>query len=131
MKPLDTNVIIRFLVNDDKTQGRKVKALIEIAEETANRFLITTPVILEMIGILSAVYDFTRDETLQALKLLMQMPILEFDDYDGLQKLIRLGQSTKADLPDLLIGLAGKSRGCNATLTFEKGLTQTGLFEQL
>jgi len=48
-----------------------------------------------------------------------------------MQQLIRLGHTTRADLPDLLIGLVGKSRGCETTLTFEKGLTSTGLFEQL
>lgn len=55
----------------------------------------------------------------------------ESEDYSSLQQLIYLGHATRADLPDLLIGLAGKSRGCETTLTFEKGLTPTGLFEQL
>jgi predicted nucleic-acid-binding protein len=131
MKALDTNVIIRFLVNDDKAQGRKVQELFEEAEENTRRFLITTPVVLEVLWVLSAVYDFARDETLHALELLTQLPILEFEDYDGMQQLIRLGRSTNADLPDIVIGLAGKSQGCETTLTFEKGLTPTGLFEQL
>ena len=131
MKALDTNVLIRFLVNDDKAQGRKVKKLFEETEEVAGRFLITTPVVLEILWVLSAVYDFTREEILQALELLTQLPILEFEDYSSMQQLIRLGHATRADLPDLLIGLAGKSRGCETTLTFEKGLLPTGLFEQL
>ena len=80
---------------------------------------------------LSAVYDFTRQEILRALELLTQLPILKFEDYSSMQQLIRLGHATRADLPDLLIGLAGKSRGCETTLTFAKGLTPTGLFEQL
>jgi predicted nucleic-acid-binding protein len=131
MKALDTNILIRFLVNDDKAQGRKVKKLFEETEEVAGRFLITTPVVLEILWVLSAVYDFTRAEILQALELLTQLPILEFEDYSSMQQLIRLGYATRADLPDLLIGLVGKSRGCDTTLTFEKGLTLTGLFEQL
>ncbi len=131
MKALDPNVIIRFLVNDDKAQGLKVQKLFEDAEATAQRFLVTTPVVLEVLWVLSAVYDFTRDETRHALELLTQLPLLEFEDYDSMRQLIRLVRSTNADLPDILIGLAGKSRGCEATLTFEKGLTPTGLFEQL
>ncbi len=59
------------------------------------------------------------------------MPILTFDNYDAMQQIIRLGRSTKADLPDLLIGLTGKFHGCETTVTFDKGLAQTGLFEQL
>ena len=49
MKALDTNVIIRFLVNDEKTQGLKVQKLFEDAEATAQRFLVTTPVVLEVL----------------------------------------------------------------------------------
>lgn len=131
MKALDTNVVIRFLINDDKIQGRRVRKVFEEAEESGRSFLLTTPVILEMIWVLSAVYDFTREEILHALELLTEMPILEFEDYDQILQIIYFGKRTRADLPDLLIGLSGKIRGCETTLTFEKGLKQTGLFEQL
>ena len=46
-------------------------------------------------------------------------------------ELIRLGATTNADLSDLLIGLSGKAAGCESTLTFDKGLGPTGLFERL
>ena len=131
MKALDTNVLVRFLVNDDRPQGHRVNTLFEQAEAAADQFLITTPVVLELLWVLTAVYDFTREELLHVIELLTQMPILAFDDYDGMQQLIRLGRSSNAGLPDLLIGLAGKSSGCETTVTFAKGLAQTGLFEQL
>ena len=131
MKALDTNVIVRFLVNDDQAQARLVKELLEAAEKAGQRFLLTTPVLLELIWVLSAVFDFSRDEVIKALDLLTQMPIFEFEDFAGTQKLVVLGRTTRADLPDLLIGLAGRSNGCTRTLTFDKGLSKTSLFEQL
>ena len=131
MKALDTNVIVRFLVNDDKTQAQRVRSLFETAEAKGDQFLVTTVVVLETIWVLKAAYDFTRGEILLALELLTEIPILEFEDYDGLQQLIRLAQSIKADLPDLVIGLAGRRQGVDATLTLEKGLVRTGLFEQV
>jgi predicted nucleic-acid-binding protein len=131
VKALDTNVIVRFLLNDDKSQGRKARRLLQDAETSGDRLLITRPVVLESIWVLSAVYEFTRDEILRALELLLQMPVLEFDDYDAMQQLVRLGRTTRADLSDLLIGLASKACGCEATVTFEKGLGATGLFERL
>lgn len=131
MKALDTNVVVRFLVNDDRAQGRRARRLFEEAEATGGRFLVTQPVLLETIWVLSAVYALTRAEILHALTLLTQMPILEFQEYDAVQQLVRLGRATRIDLPDLLIGLAGRSHGCDATLTFEKGLESTGLFERV
>ena len=131
MKALDTNVRVRFLVNDEETQGRRVKSLFESAERTGEGFLITTPVVIELLWVLSAVYAFEREELIEALDALSQMPILEFDDPGAVQQLIHLGRSTRVHLPDLWIGLSGKSRGCDATLTFEKGLAKTGLFESI
>lgn len=128
MKAVDTNVIVRFLVNDDKTQGLKVRESFERAERVASRLFITTPVVLETIWVLSSVYTLTRDEVLHALELLAQMPVLEFQDYDGVQQLIRGGRTTTADLPDLLIGISGVSSRAESTLTFDKRLTRTGLF---
>ena len=79
MKALDTNVIVRFLVNDDKAQGRKARILFENAERTGERYRIGTPVLLETIWVLSAVYDLARDDVLDAIESLTQMPILEFE----------------------------------------------------
>ncbi len=131
MKALDTNVIVRFLINDDRTQGRKARVLFESAERTGERYLITTPVLLETIWVLSAVYDLAREDVLHALELLTQIPFLEFESYETVLELVRLGATTNADLPDLLIGLSGKAAGCESTLTFDKGLGPTGLFERL
>ena len=131
MKALDTNVLVRFLVADDKAQAGRVRDAFEKAERTGDRFMVTSAVVLEMIWVLSAVYDFSREEVTRALELLSQMPILEFQDYDRILDLIRLGKTSKADLSDALIGLVGQSSGCEITLTFGKRLAATDLFEQL
>ncbi|HQP47981.1 MAG TPA: PIN domain-containing protein [Spirochaetota bacterium] len=62
MKALDTNVIIRFLVNDDKKQGETVKGLFLKAEREQESFYITNPVLLEVIYVLES------DKNLSAVK---------------------------------------------------------------
>jgi predicted nucleic-acid-binding protein len=131
LKALDTNVIVRLLINDDKVQGRRAKAVLEKAEEESERYFLSLLVILETIWVLSAVYKLNRSEVLDALELLTQMPVLELENDGTVQELLRMGRSGNADLPDLLIGLSAKARGCETTLTFEKGLETTALFERL
>ena len=75
MKALDTNVIVRFLINDDRSQGRKARVLFENAERSGERYLIATAVLLETIWVLSAVYDLSCAVVLHALELLIQVPI--------------------------------------------------------
>ncbi len=129
MKALDTNVLVRFLLNDDEVQGEKVRQLFERAELSQERFFVTNVVVLEMLWVLSAVYDLTRLDVLQGLELLTELPILRFEDHHATLDLIRLGRRSKTDLPDLLIGLLGRARGCETTLTFDKGARKSGLFE--
>ena len=131
MKGLDTNVLVRFLVNDDRSQGLRVKELFLEAERTGGSYKVTMPVILELIWVLGSVYDFQRQELLRAVELLTQMPVLEFEDYDALVNWIRLGRSTSEGLADLLIGVTGKAAGCETTLTFDKSLNTSGLFSPL
>lgn len=131
MKALDTNVLARFLVNDDPRQARRVTDLFTSAEGDGDQFLVPTLVLLELIWVLESVYEFSRNEILEACELLAQMPVLSFENYADLQRLISFGRTTNVHLPDLLIGLTGQSCGCEMTLTFEKGLERTGLFERL
>lgn len=129
LRALDTNILVRFLVADDPTQARRVKTLFEGAEASGESFKVTLPVVLELIWVLSAVYDLSRREVLDALELLTELPILELEDPDSIHRLIHFGRASRADLPDLLIGLAGEARDCESALTLDRRLVQTGLFE--
>lgn len=131
MKALDTNVLVRLLVNDDPHQARRVTDLFTTAEEEGIQFVVPTLVLLELIWVLESVYQFSRNEILEACELVSQMPVLSFENYAVLQRLIVFGRTTNAHLADLLIGLTGQSCGGEVTLTFEKGLEKTGLFERI
>lgn len=131
MKALDTNIIVRLLMNDDKVQARRAKGILEKAEVESERYFLPLVVILETIWVLSAVYELKRSEVLDALEILTQMPVLELEGHESVLELVRIGRSGNADLPDVLIGLSARARGCETTLTFEKGLEVTSLFERI
>jgi predicted nucleic-acid-binding protein len=131
VKALDTNVVVRLLVNDDEEQGRRARSLLEDAEERGERFFLTRVALLETIWVLGAVYELDRSEVLAGVEALARLSCLELEDHAAALELVRLGKTTSLHLPDLVIGLAGRSRGCEATLTFDRGLRKSELFEQL
>ena len=55
MRALDTNVIVRFLIRDDERQAGRARRLLEDAEESGGRYLVTRVVMLETIWVLCAV----------------------------------------------------------------------------
>lgn len=128
MKALDTNLLVRFLIADDLEQAEKVKEIFEAAENSETVFIISTVVVLELIWVLSAVYECTRSNILDALEQLCMVPILRFENPDLIYRLVNHGRMDNIDLPDLLIGLAGQTLGCDSTLTFDQKASRSELF---
>jgi predicted nucleic-acid-binding protein len=131
MRALDTNVLVRFLVRDDAKQAKRVLQLFEEAESTGETFLIPQLVVLELIWILGAVYDRTRDEILDSFDQLSMMPILEFERLDVLHRLLEDGRVWPTDLADLLIAHSACASGSESVLTFDKRASKHGLFSPL
>lgn len=128
MKALDTNVLIRFLVNDDKKQALQAKAALAKAESQGHCFMIVTPVVLELIWVLSKVYEYAREDIINALEQLLFMPVIAFEHPQRIHRLVLLGRKTSLELSDLLIGICGQDTGSVRTLTFDKKATRSSLF---
>ena len=131
MRALDTNILVRFLVNDDAVQGEKVRALFARAEAAGEVFFVGMPAVLELLYVLDSVYGFSRVDILQALAALLVMPVLVFDNPDLLSQLVQRSRKEKTELPDLLVALSGEAAGCETTLTFDRKAARSSLFEML
>lgn len=128
MKALDTNILVRFLVNDDKKQARKARNIFEEAERHDQRLMVVTPVVLELFWVLSAVYEYAREEILDSLEQLLLLPVIEFEHPQRMRKMLSFGRSSSTDLSDLLIGICGQDMKSENTLTFDKGASKSRLF---
>lgn len=131
MKALDTNVLVRFLVQDDQKQSQKANALLTQAEQTKQPLFITSLVVLELIWVLDSVYGASREDILHSLNELLSMPALEFEKQNILRKFVNSVQNNNFDLSDVLIAQAGFDNGCDTTITFDKKAARFELFEAL
>ncbi len=131
MKALDTNVLVRFLMADDKKQTASVYELFKKSEKNKQELFITILVILELLWVLESLYEIDRQNILLSLSDMMQMPIFKFEHHLSMQQLIIAAKDNNADLSDLLIAQCAKSLGCKFTLTFDKKAAKTQLFKLL
>ncbi len=60
MKALDTNVLVRFLVQDDEIQASKVDQLFASAEQGKETLFIPLLVVLELIWVLQSAYGVQK-----------------------------------------------------------------------
>ncbi len=117
---LDTNVLVRYLTQDDPVQSPRATALLEHRLSAADPGFISTVVMAEMARVLERAYRFTAAEIAAAIERLLAADRLlverEQQVYAAMISL-REGAGTFADA---LIGAIGISEGCAHTATFDR-----------
>jgi len=117
---LDTNILVRFLIDDDKKQAKKVYSLFKNHETDKTELFVPFVVILELIWVLDSAYNISRADILESISDLLLMPILKFERQSSLQQFVSSAQQNKYDLSDLLIAHSAKHQGCQKMITFDK-----------
>lgn len=130
MKGIDTNILVRFLVGDDKPQAKIVYDLFKKAEEAKDELFVSTLVVLELIWVLDSVYEIKRQLIVDAIQDLVLLPILTFEKHSAVQAFLHIAREARsADLSDLLIAVIAHDFGCSTTITFDKKAAHSKLFE--
>ncbi len=129
MKGIDTNILVRFLIGDDKVQAEIVYKIFKKAESLKDELFVPLLVILELIWVLESVYEISRKEILDSIYDLLLMPILQFEHQSILQQFIQDAKVNSCDLSDLLIAHSAENKGCCSVLTFDKKASKHTLFE--
>ena len=120
---LDTNVLVRYLAQDDAKQAALATRLIEKRLTTTSQGFISLVVVAELCWVLSSLYAATVDELVAILEDLLNTPRFFLEKREVLQAAIarlKSANSRKAGLADVLIAEIAAHAGCSATMTFDK-----------
>jgi predicted nucleic-acid-binding protein len=128
---LDTNVLVRYLTQDNPAQFAKAAAFIDAASKREERFLVNTPVLCELVWVLTAVYDYSREEIADALEQIFTTAQFEIERLDEARQALGDFRSSKADFSDALIGRINRSLGAKHTVTFDRDLKAVETFRLL
>ncbi len=115
---LDTNVLERYIMQDDPKQSLKATRLIESLEDDHPGF-VTLVSILELYWVLTACYGLTNDQVKQALDVLLRTRQIIVDRAEQILRALRVFETGKANFADCLIERTASSVGCEQTLTFD------------
>lgn len=131
MNAIDTNILVRFLVQDDKRQCDIVYRLFKNTESKKEILFVSLLVVLELIWVLESVYEISRSEILEALRNLLAMSILKFEKIELIQSFLSSASHNSFDLSDLLIAHSAKVFSCERVYTFDKKVSRYELFQLL
>jgi len=128
---LDTNILIRYLTQDDPAQSRKASDEIEKARSAGDMFFIADIVMCELVWVLETAYGYDRKEIASVLENILRTRQFQFENKDLLWKSLADYRNKKGDFADHLTGQAGQKAGCRETLTFDTGLKNNPHFRVL
>lgn len=116
---LDTNVLVRYVAQDDAKQSPKATRLIESLTVDAQGY-ISVVSIVELVWVLTACYASSKDETCTVLETLLRTKEIIVEHADVVWKALRLFKENKADFADCLIVWSASEAGCGYTATFDR-----------
>jgi len=121
MPALDTNVLVRYIVQDDAGQLAAAKRLIgRILGEGLTLFVPVT-VVLELEWVLRSSFGFAKDDVLLTLSSLFSAAELTFESERALEVALHLFRDGSADFADCLHVALATQAGEQPLWTFDKG----------
>jgi len=125
---LDTNVLIRYLVDDDPKQARAATSLVERALQRGESIFISQIVLCELVWVLSYAYDFHRKEIARLIGDLRRAAQVQIEDPDQVARSLERYTASGGDFADYLIAERAMARGCSAVATFDRALHKDSRF---
>ena len=119
MIAIDTNVLARLFINDDKAQAQKARALFDTCADNDKLLWIADIVLVELVWALDRSYDRPKDEICTALRALAGNATVCLESADSVDQAITLYGQGPAGFADCLLA-AKASLTCEALRTFDK-----------
>ena len=124
MIALDTNVLVRYMMQDEPKQSPRATRLIEALTGEAPGF-VPVVALVEVVWVLTGSYGLDRAQVSEALEGLLRSRELRLDRADLIVRALRRFSAGGADFADCLIERIAADAGCTDTMTFDAGAARS------
>jgi predicted nucleic-acid-binding protein len=116
---LDTNILLRAMLDDHPTQSPAAQELLR-SFQSGQRGFVNLPVLMEFFWVLRTHYKLPRQELVAALLELIGTETIEFEALQTVIQALALVETSGADFSDAIIGLRNSELGAETTVTFDR-----------
>lgn len=117
---LDTNVLVRYLAQDEPKQAALATRLIESLTADEPGF-ISHVVLAETLWVLESCYAADPARVQQVVAALLRTSGIAVERAESVWRALRQFRQNDGDFADTLIAVSAGDAGCRATYTFDKG----------
>jgi predicted nucleic-acid-binding protein len=121
---LDTNVLVRWLVEDDSQQVVRTQRMFALARDGNTMLFVPVTVMLELEWVLRSRYRLAKPTVLNAFQRLLETLELEFQEEAALEMAVFQYRQGAEDFADCLHAGLCSAAGKAPMLTFDRGASQ-------
>ena len=128
---LDTNVLVRHIVQDSKEEARIASRVIASRCTADDPGIVSLVVLCELVWVLDRGYGYDRATIAGVLRQLLSLEDLHVERSELAWQALNFYEEGKADFPDYVIGLSHRNQGARVTCSFDRRTSGCELFELL
>jgi predicted nucleic-acid-binding protein len=128
---LDTNVVLRYLTQDDPVQSPKATELIERGLTQRDPGFVSIVTMVETAWVLERIYGLTAEEIAAAIERMLEVDVLVLQSEQEVFTAMIAVKEGRDSFADALIGALGTRAGCSHTLTFDQQALRLRAFRPL
>jgi predicted nucleic-acid-binding protein len=116
---LDTNLLVRFFMQDEVVQTAAVSRLFATLD-SKNPGYVSLVVLVELHWVLERFYQVDQESRWVITESMLSTDQLQVENSEIVWQALRMSRGSNAGFPDCLISMLGQSAGCKTVYTFDK-----------
>ncbi len=126
---LDSNILVRYLTQDDPVQSAKASDILERRLTLRNPGYVSVVAMVETVWVLDRAYRLTPQEIAAAVERMLQVEVLLIENEQQIFSAMVALKQGRGSFADALIAGLGARAGCTRTLTFDRKATRLAGFQ--
>ncbi len=126
---LDTNILVRYLTQDDSIQSPKATELIERRLTEEKPGFVSIVAMVETLWVLERAYGLTPHEIVGAVERVLQTDVLVVENEQEVFAAMVALKEGHGSFADAVIAARGARMGCSYTVTFDRKALRLPGFE--
>lgn len=119
---LDTNLLVRYITQDDPEQAAQATHLIETLCTRANPGRVAQIALCELVWVLRRAYGYSKPQVVDVLDQILVSAELAIEHEEVVFQALDAYRDDTADFPDYLLALGNRAAGCETTYSFDTRL---------
>lgn len=128
---IDTNVLVRYITQDDRRQSLLANKLIENKLTSENCGIISKIVLCELGWVLSNAYIYSRKQIADVIQQILITQEFIVEDAENALQALQHYRKGKAGFADYFLAQTHHAMGAEYTVTFDKKALQDKFFRKL